>query len=417
MNDRLEDFGRDLVLYCSSVVRSIQTHGPHNDAVNAALERLGQHASRALERLGRLELQAVDEMVLLNGHRLRPPLAQAPYFHQLVQQLSERGLGGFAFDRAPSHELLRAWFGAFAERPDGEEAKARIRAELSRLAAAGLRALEARTLTRIESQDQVRVATMAFALQTYCRAVLGFAEFVRAVREGQSPYANRLGVVRVVQDLIDVAAARPELLPEIIGLAQTRAVRLGQGYHPHHAAHTAIWAILVGCLFRLERTALLDLGTAALLADAGSALLDEDGGERRTLGEAEKAARRQMMTRAVAALLGDRSADEAVMLRTIVAYEHHRPIDDVAPLHLYSRITAVAGAFDAMTTDRPWRRAMSAVQAIAALQGESGVRFDPLVVATLAHVVASYPVPSFTSAPPPRIAPAAGSNPLIDDLI
>jgi len=47
---------------------------------------------------------------------------------------------------------------------------------------------------------------------------------------------------------------------------------------------------------------------------------------------------------------------------------------------LAGRIMAVADAFDAMTSDRPYRRAMSPQTAIAELERGAGTQFDPEVV-------------------------------------
>lgn len=47
---------------------------------------------------------------------------------------------------------------------------------------------------------------------------------------------------------------------------------------------------------------------------------------------------------------------------------------------LIARIISVADAFDAMTSDRPYRRALSRKEAFAELQGNMGKQFDPLVV-------------------------------------
>jgi diguanylate cyclase (GGDEF)-like protein len=57
-----------------------------------------------------------------------------------------------------------------------------------------------------------------------------------------------------------------------------------------------------------------------------------------------------------------------------------------------SRIILVADAFDAMTTHRTYRRAISVEAAMNELQSESGRQFDPLVVGTLAELLAN-PVP------------------------
>ena len=47
---------------------------------------------------------------------------------------------------------------------------------------------------------------------------------------------------------------------------------------------------------------------------------------------------------------------------------------------LSARIFSIVDAFDAMTTDRPYRRAMSAEQAVAEVQRCAGTQFDPEVV-------------------------------------
>jgi putative nucleotidyltransferase with HDIG domain len=54
---------------------------------------------------------------------------------------------------------------------------------------------------------------------------------------------------------------------------------------------------------------------------------------------------------------------------------------------LVSRIVACCDAFNAMTTDRPYRAALTAEQALAELRAEAGAQFDPTVVAALTDVI------------------------------
>ena len=54
---------------------------------------------------------------------------------------------------------------------------------------------------------------------------------------------------------------------------------------------------------------------------------------------------------------------------------------------LACRILAVAGAYDAMTNDRPYRKAMSHKEAMAELKRSAGTQLDPEIVGIFASLV------------------------------
>lgn len=58
---------------------------------------------------------------------------------------------------------------------------------------------------------------------------------------------------------------------------------------------------------------------------------------------------------------------------------------------LGARIIAVVDCFDAMTTDRPYRRALAADDAREVLRTERGAQFDPRVVDTFLAVLDEQP--------------------------
>jgi two-component system cell cycle response regulator len=59
-------------------------------------------------------------------------------------------------------------------------------------------------------------------------------------------------------------------------------------------------------------------------------------------------------------------------------------VGDAIPL--VARIVCACDAFSAMTTDRPYRKAMSEDEALAELQRCAGTQFDPAVVDALVAV-------------------------------
>jgi HD-GYP domain-containing protein (c-di-GMP phosphodiesterase class II) len=54
---------------------------------------------------------------------------------------------------------------------------------------------------------------------------------------------------------------------------------------------------------------------------------------------------------------------------------------------LGARIVAVADSFDAMTTDRPYRKGMPPWQAAEEIVANAGKQFDPLVVDAFKRVI------------------------------
>jgi putative two-component system response regulator len=68
-----------------------------------------------------------------------------------------------------------------------------------------------------------------------------------------------------------------------------------------------------------------------------------------------------------------------------------------AAIPLGARVLAVVDAFDAMTSDRPYRRALGVVQALAELRKGAGTQFDGEVVGTLLRLHASGQFPIIPS--------------------
>ena len=55
---------------------------------------------------------------------------------------------------------------------------------------------------------------------------------------------------------------------------------------------------------------------------------------------------------------------------------------------LHARIAAVADCYDALTSDRPYRRGLPREQTIAMLRNRSGTQFDPVVINAFLQLMA-----------------------------
>jgi HD-GYP domain-containing protein (c-di-GMP phosphodiesterase class II) len=93
--------------------------------------------------------------------------------------------------------------------------------------------------------------------------------------------------------------------------------------------------------------------------------------------------------------------------RDIIMHHHERYDGKGYPaglsgehIPLGSRIVAVVDAFDAMTSNRPYRGALSFERAVAELESNAGVQFDPAVVSAFVAAVRPEDVPQLASIRP-----------------
>jgi HD-GYP domain-containing protein (c-di-GMP phosphodiesterase class II) len=87
----------------------------------------------------------------------------------------------------------------------------------------------------------------------------------------------------------------------------------------------------------------------------------------------------------------------------IIAYQHHERWDGKgypnklagANIDLRARIVAVADAFEAMVSEKPYRTPMEGSQAVKFLYADNGRRFDPEVLKAFIRTMGIYPIGSF----------------------
>jgi putative two-component system response regulator len=173
---------------------------------------------------------------------------------------------------------------------------------------------------------------------------------------------------------------------EAVIFALARTVEAKDAYTEGHLRRLERYAEGIGRRMCLEGEALIALRYGALLHDVGKVGVDEmiirKGGP---LTPAEYRTMQQHT------LIGERIVQPlrlAVAVSPIVRHHHERWDGRGYPdglaghaIPLGARIVAVADAYDAMTTQRPYNRALTAEEALERLRAGAGVYWDPQVVA------------------------------------
>ncbi len=394
LSPKLQQLGKRLVLQLHMVLKTVRIHDPNNSALLVATENLKDSINTLWAAVGAIRFQFVDDVAYLNDVRLRLDPSSGEHVEWLRGEFTARGLGGLAFARPVDTAALREFLVVLARPVESEEDAARLRESLSSMKDLALDILGPRSFADDGAVEEIRIDKKTFALQTYAKALVAAGECVEAMGRGEDPLAVRLPVVRIVQDLIDIATERVNLLLKM------SAIKKADRYVASHAANTCVLSIIIGKALNIDRLLLVDLGTAAFLADLGFGLVDREILDRPAVfTDAERAEVVDLMVCHVRTMLGQARISDAVIRRAVVAFEHHRPYRDpvtgqVAATHLFSRIVAVADAYDALTTIRPWRPGYGPDEALKHLTQQAGTRFDPLIVKVLVNLLGLYPLGS-----------------------
>ena len=175
--------------------------------------------------------------------------------------------------------------------------------------------------------------------------------------------------------------------------ALAAAMEAKDQYTASHADSLSAMAVAVGGRMGLSDGELRMLRYAAVLHDIGKIGIPGS-----ILNKPEALTREEFDTMAQHTIIGERiisRIDYLVPIARIIRSAHERWDGTGYPdgyegekIPLASRILLVCDAFDAMTTDRPYRRALSVDTALGELARHAGTQFDPRVVDVF---LASYP--------------------------
>lgn len=221
-------------------------------------------------------------------------------------------------------------------------------------------------------------------------AAVTVQELVDAAGAGRRVDAGRLEPV--IARMIESVRRNPDAL---VPLARVKQM---DGYATGHALATAALITAMARQLSLGQPEIESLVLGTLVKDLGQASLD-----------ARLAARRGRLTHAELDLV-HRHVEEglAVLDATsrlpetalAVVLEHHERFNgsgypySVAgnEISLAGRMAAIVDTYDAMTSDRPYRRALPPAAALKQVFDQGGSLFDPALVANFVHTVGVYPV-------------------------
>ncbi|MBS1160545.1 MAG: Metal-dependent phosphohydrolase, subdomain [Proteobacteria bacterium] len=221
-------------------------------------------------------------------------------------------------------------------------------------------------------------------------ASTALADLMQAAQASLQVDAARLEPV--VGKMIESVKRNPDALVPLARLKRMHA------YAADHAVATAGLIIALGQNQGMAGPEIEKLALGTLLKDIGQAALDERLiSKPGMLSQAEYSVVKSHVEEGLAVLEATSRLSETSVA---VVLEHHERYNGCGypyrmagdEISLAGRMAAIVDAYDAMTSDRPYRPAISPAAALRQLFEQGGNQFDPTLVAAFVRTVGVYPV-------------------------
>lgn len=160
-----------------------------------------------------------------------------------------------------------------------------------------------------------------------------------------------------------------------------------------HSQNVASYSVLLGQRFDLSDKELNDLGTGAILHDIGKIFTDKQ-----ILLKKDKLSENEFIKISKHAEMGYIFLKNNYLLPDPifdVVLQHHERFNGSgypnnlsnSKISLYSKIVSVCDVYDALVSERPYKKSTSSSEAIGSIKNNSGTLFDPFIVENFTSLI------------------------------
>jgi len=389
---QLRESGRLALNLLAQLIRNFQLYGADNAVFVKPLTDFEQVLRELFGRLGEVRLLVVEGQPYLGELRIRVDTSTTTAVTFLASWLERHGLGGWSFSPPPDSDALRAFLALVARaRFKGDDPVEYARSWLLR---AGFDWMEPIPPQRFREEGEEVTgpgATSPDMSHVFAHGVSAIRGFFGML--GKAGVGSVLDARKAVQSMVDMAVDERRNTLALGLMAELDDPLLT------HSMHVANLAVAIGRQLEVPRALLAELGLCGLLHDTGFCDLPDDLGE---LPDQEFEVVRIMDHPVLGFRLQirHRGYHSGRLLRAVVNLEHHLEYagerraawdEPSRPIHPFSRVVAVADAYDTLLTDTASRKAMLPTAALREIWRGKGVRFDPVVVQALVNIMGLYP--------------------------
>lgn len=210
---------------------------------------------------------------------------------------------------------------------------------------------------------------------------------------GRVPKKNFIdNAKKQMEDIVNQIFEHKNLMVNIIDM------KVFDDYTYYHSVNVAVLSIVIGVALEMDKEELCNLGFAGLLHDIGKVFVNKD-----VLNKASPLTVDEFEEMKKHSLLGCEHIKKGYGLST-TAYmgilDHHEKYEGGGypnnikgeRISKFGRIIAVADVYDALTSDRPYRKALLPAEAMEYIMASNMTLFDPKIVEVFAKKIAPYSI-------------------------
>lgn len=216
--------------------------------------------------------------------------------------------------------------------------------------------------------------------------------FIHCEKDGSGIKYDIKKIKLQIETIVDEIFANKNLMVNMIDM------KVFDDYTYYHSVNVAVLSIVLGVAFDMQREELCNLGFAALLHDIGKVFVNKD-----ILNKCGKLTPQEFEEIKTHSLLGCNHIKKGYGVANssyMGILDHHEKYDGGGyPNNLkgnniswYGRIISIADVYDAITSDRPYRKAMLPSDAMEYIMASTMTLFDPQVVEVFVRKIAPYPI-------------------------
>ena len=212
------------------------------------------------------------------------------------------------------------------------------------------------------------------------------------IENGKSTDKDIKDIGNIAEDMVDELIANRNVMLNMID------IKSFDDYTFFHSVNVAVLSIIVGIAINLNKNDLYKLAMGALLHDVGKVFINQD-----LLNKQGKLTDEEfeiMKSHSINGYRYIKSNFDVPVKSYIAVLDHHEKYDGTGypnnkvgeNISLFGRIIAIADVYDALTSDRPYKKSSLPANVIEYIMGGPGTHFDFDLVNVFLKKVAAYPV-------------------------